>query len=217
MRSYGQFCPIARSAEILCERWTLLVVREMLGGSERFNDIRRGVPLMSPSLLSRRLRQLTDAGVIEREADRYRLTEAGRDLAPIIDRFAAWGARHIRDEIKSEELDAGLLMWAIRGSLDREALPDGRVVVEVGLSDAPKALRHWWLVVDGQADLCLEDPGHEPDLWLHTDVRTLTEVFTHERPLQGALDERTIRVHGRAELVRTLPAWLRPSPWRLRE
>lgn len=217
MRSYGQFCPISRAAEILCERWTLLVVRELLAGSERFNELRRGVPLMSPTLLSKRLRELQDAGVVKREGESYRLTNAGRELGPIVEQFAEWGARHIRDEIRTEELDAGLLMWAIRRSLRREALPPGRCVIEVVITDAPKNKQRWWLVVtDDAVDLCLQDPGFEPDLWIATDVRTLAEVYARERTLRGALDCGAIKTHGRAELARGLPRWLQPSPYRLR-
>lgn len=218
MRSYGQFCPIARSAEILCERWTMLVVRELLAGSERFNELQRGVPLMSPSLLSRRLTALESAGIVARAGSRYRLTGAGRDLAPIVEHFAAWGARHIRDEIRAEELDAGLLMWAIRRSLERDALPAGRSVIEVAFTDAPKGKRRWWLVAgDDQVDLCLQDPGHEPDLWITTDVRTLTEVYTREQTLERALEGGAIRALGRRDLRRSLPGWLQPSPFPLRE
>lgn len=195
----------------------MLVVRELLAGSERFNDLQRGVPLMSPSLLSRRLGTLEAAGIVEREGRRYRLTRAGRDLMPIVEGFAAWGARHIRDEIRTGELDAGLLMWAIRGALRRDALPPGRCVIEVAFTDAPKGKRRWWLVASlDDVDLCLQDPGHEPDLWISTDVLTLTEVYTRERSLDDALSSGAIRAHGSRGLRRSLPRWLRPGPYALR-
>lgn len=216
MRSYGQFCPIARSAEILCERWTMLVVRELLAGSERFNELRRGVPLMSPTLLSKRLHTLEEAGVLESRNGRYSLTRAGRDLAPIVQQFADWGAEHIRDEIRDEELDAALLMWGVRGLVRRDALPEGRTVVEFRFSDAPRTKALWWLLVDEQVDLCLKDPGFEPDLWVLCNVRSLAEVFTNERSIQDALSGGRIRVHGRRDLERSLSEWLRPSPYRLR-
>lgn len=217
MGGYGQFCPIARSTEILCERWTMLVVRELLAGSERFNELQRGVPLMSPSLLSKRLATLESAGIVEREGRRYRLTRAGHDLMPIVEGLAAWGARHIRDEIHTEELDVGLLMWAIRRSLRRDALPGDRSVIEVDFTDAPKSKRRWWLVAtEDDVDLCLQDPGHEPDLWVITDVLTLTEVYTRERSLHDALSGGAIRTHGRRALGRSLSDWLQPSPFPLR-
>lgn len=216
MRSYGQFCPIARAAALLCERWTLLIVRDLLLGSHRFNELRRGVPLMSPTLLSRRLATLREAGVVERDGGRYRLTESGRQIAPIVDAFANWGARHIRDEIRDHELDVGLLMWAIRSTAVREALPARRCIVEFGFSDAPKAKRRWWLVAEDDLELCIQDPGFEPDLWIRTDVRTLTEVFARERSLSSARRSGAIRTHGSRALERSLSRWLRPSPYPLR-
>lgn len=216
MRSYGQFCSIARSAEILCERWTMLLIRDLLLGSERFNELRRGVPLMSPTLLSKRLATLQEAGIVSYKDGRYRLTEAGRDLAPIVDAFAHWGARHIRDEIRDYELDAGFLMWAIRGMVDRDALPPRRCVVEVRLTDAPKAKRRWWLVAEDEVSLCIKDPGFEPDLWIRTDVRSLSEYFACECSLREVLESGRIRTHGDREIERNLASWLRPSPYPLR-
>lgn len=216
MRSYGQFCSIARSAEILCERWTMLLIRDLLLGSERFNELRRGVPLMSPTLLSKRLATLQEAGIVRCEEGRYRLTRAGRDLAPLVDAFADWGARHIRSEIQEHELDAGFLMWAIRGTADRAALPARRCVVEFRLTDAPKAKRRWWLVAEDDVSLCVKDPGFEPDLWIHTDVRTLAEYFARERGLPEILERGELRTHGDREIERSLANWLRPSPYRLR-
>ena len=125
MASYGQFCPIAQAAEILTERWTPIVLRELLSGSRRFNEIQNGAPTMSSSLLSKRLRTLEATGVIEHRDGEYRLTRAGEELRPMIEQMAVWGERWVRREVSREDADAALLMWAIRRSIRTEETPDG--------------------------------------------------------------------------------------------
>lgn len=210
MRGYGQFCPMARAAEVLCERWTLLVVRELLLGAERFNDIRRGIPLISPTVLSARLASLQQAGVVApAEEGGYRLTEAGWALESIVMNLAHWGDRWLRDELREDQLEPGGLLWSVRCNLRPEAMPAGSHVVEIQLTDAPKGKRRWWLVVDrGEVDLCLTDPGFEPDLWLSSDLRTLAEVWTGARDLRRALAREDIAACGDRALQRTLPQWL---------
>jgi DNA-binding HxlR family transcriptional regulator len=141
MKGYGQFCPVALATELLCERWTLLVVRELVAGSTRFNELRRGVPLMSPSLLTQRLRTLEEAGVVDRieragGGVEYRLTEAGRDLRALIDTLGAWGARWSR-AMREEDLDPGLLMWDVRRRLDLDTMPRDRLIVLFEFDDLP--------------------------------------------------------------------------------
>ncbi len=169
MKHYGQFCPLAQAAQLLCERWTLIVVRELVAGSTRFTELKHGVPTMSPTLLSTRLRQLVDAGVVERHGEkgqyRYELTAAGRELKPIVEMMGAWGHRWVRSSLNSQDLDAGLLMWDMRRSVDNLAFPAKRVVVQFEYPDAPRGARHWWIISEpDDTDLCLNDPGHEVDV-----------------------------------------------------
>jgi DNA-binding HxlR family transcriptional regulator len=219
MRGYGQYCPIAQAAEVLTERWTLLVLRELLVRGNRFNDIRRGVPLMSQSLLAKRLRDLEVAGLIERREQKnggaeYHLTQAGMELKPLIFQFGEWGKRWLRRTLTRDQLDAGVLMWDIRGRVDPARFPPGRTVVQIEFTDLPVAQKHWWLVnEDDEVDLCLKDPGYEVALYLVTDLQTMTDVWMGDVSLKRAIAEGTLQVHGRAELSRCLPSWLQLSPF----
>lgn len=213
--TYGQFCPVAVTAELLTRRWTPLVVRELLSGSRRFNEIRRGVPKMSPSLLSRRLAELERGGVIVRRPagraghDEYHLTEAGEELGPIIMQMGVWGRRWAQAEIDEEDLDVGFLMWDVRRRLSTDRVPDRRVVVHFRFDDAPEEDRDYWLVLDGEeVDLCLTDPGYDVDLRVTTDVRTMIHVWMGDLPFAEALRHRRIEVRGPAKLRRAFPGWL---------
>jgi DNA-binding HxlR family transcriptional regulator len=220
MRGYGQFCPVAQAAEVLAERWTPLVLRELVYGSRRFNDIHRGVPLMSSSLLVRRLRTLEAAGVVERVArenghgHEYVLTTAGEELRPLVELLGLWGERWLRREIDDEDADAALLMWAVRRSVVPRAKPAERTVVHFRFSDAPPKKRFWWLVLTPgeNADLCLSDPGHGIDLTVRTDPRTLARIYMGDTGLARALHERTLGLEGPEHLVRGFPRWFGLSP-----
>ncbi len=153
--SYWQFCPVAMAAEILCTRWTIVVLREMFAGSTRFNELRRGVPRMSPALLSRRLKELEAAGILTREASsadpavfEYQLTESGRELRPLVEAFGIWGQRRIEAELSLQHLDVDLLMWDMRRSLNTTPMPKRRSVVEFIYPGLPAAQRHFWLGLD---------------------------------------------------------------------
>ncbi len=215
MKGYGQFCPIAKAAEILAERWTFLVVRELVLGSTRFNDLRRGVPLMSSSLLSQRLKYLEREGVVERRPARtgqgfeYGLTEAGRELQPIIMQLGEWGARWVRSRLTDEDLDVALLMWDMHRTVRPDSFPPRRVVVAFEFTDVPHGKRHWWLVSAGDgADLCLTDPGHEVDLYVTTDLRTMTAIWVGDLTLEAAIAAGTLEALGPIELRGRLAAWL---------
>jgi DNA-binding HxlR family transcriptional regulator len=219
MKGYGQFCPIAKAAEILAERWTLLVLRELILGSSRFNDLRRGVPLMSSSLLSQRLKFLEREGVIERRPARgssgfaYHLTEAGRELEPVIMQLGEWGARWVRSRLTAEDLDVTLLMWDMHRNVRPEHFPARRVVVAFEFTDLPQSKRHWWLVSEGSsADLCATDPGFEVDLYITTNLRTMTAVWVGDLSLNAALESGALEADGPAELRRCLRSWLALSP-----
>lgn len=214
-RTYGQFCPVAQAAEIVAERWTPLVLRELLCGSHRFNDLRRGVPLMSPSLLSQRLKELEDAGVVARvqseqgKGAEYHLTEAGLALRPIIEGLGFWGRQWLQRELRQEELDPALLMWDIHRNVDAGKLPPTkRVVVQFDLDGVPLKKSRWWLVFDrSQTDLCLRNPGHPVDLHVAAHVRPLVEVWLGHQKVRDAIRSGTIRLEGKRPLVRGFEGW----------
>jgi DNA-binding HxlR family transcriptional regulator len=214
MIDYGQFCTVARGAEVLGERWTPLVVRELLCGSTRFNDIRRGVPRMSRSLLAQRLRKLEEVGVVKRVQSgataEYHLTGAGEELRPIVMALGHWGARWIGSRLKRGQLDAGFLMWDIRRFIRLDQCPRGRcLVIHFRFTDAAAGERRWWLVVDGGvADLCRDDPGQEVTLVVESTVQALTEIWTGDCEPDDVIRERKLRVTGAARDARDLWRWL---------
>lgn len=219
--SYKQFCPVAMAAEILCTRWTIVLLRELVNGTTRFNDLRRGVPRMSPALLSQRLKELEQAGIVERRRARggmdiheYHLTEAGRELEPIVVAFGVWGQRWIEKEVSLQHLDAQLLMWDMRRHLDTEPLPARRSVIHVQFPEQPAAMRRWWLVVeaDGEVDLCGIDPGFDVDLYVSTDLRTMTAIWMGYETLGRALREEKLHLAGDRRLAAEMEAWLGLSP-----
>jgi DNA-binding HxlR family transcriptional regulator len=211
---YGQYCTVARGAEIFGERWTPLVVRELLCGSTRFNDLRRGVPRMSATLLADRLRKLEEVGVVRRvrgEAGwEYRLTPAGEELRPIVLQIGHWGARWIGSRLDADQLDAGLLMWDIRRFARREEFPAGRrTVIRFDFGDARARERRWWLVVEGsEVDLCRDDPGHELTLIVDSTVRALTEIWTGDSDPAHEIAAGRLRVIGPEREARALWRWL---------
>jgi DNA-binding HxlR family transcriptional regulator len=214
--SYGQYCAIARSAEVLCERWTPLLVRELLCGSRRFNDLHRGVPRMSTSLLTQRLRHLEDAGIVRRQAVgkvwEYQLTEAGEALRPLVMGLGHWGARWAAGRLRDEELDPSLLMWDMRRFVRLQALPAQPVVVHFHFRDARPGEQLWWLVLEGgTADLCLQDPGRDLTLVVDSTVRALTEIWVGDRTPAEALQSRELRVDGPPREATQLWAWLGTS------
>jgi len=213
MRGYGQFCPIAKASEILGERWTHLILRELGAGSESFNDLRRGLPLISPALLSARLKSLEAAGVIARtetEAGiRYTLTEAGRELKPIILQMGIWGHRWARSKLSPDDLDPSMLMWDIHRTMNAGYFGDRLTTLHFEFSDYTAKHRRWWLVVrDGEVDVCMKDPGHDVDLKVVTDVRTLTGVWMGDIGLGQALRDGRIRLAGPTPLKRDIATWL---------
>jgi len=216
MATYGQFCPMAKAAEILCERWTLVVIRELTAGSRHFNDLRRGVPLMSPSLLSRRLKQLELAGVVNRVSDEsgvaYELTPAGVELKPLVETMARWGSRWVRRRLSEDDLDAGLLMWDIRRQVNASRFPERRVVVHFTFPDAPSGKRNWWLLCqDGATELCLEDPGYDVDVVVEAPLHVMTAVWMRDVSFKEAERSLGLRVDADRELRAGFPQWLGAS------
>lgn len=216
-KGYGQFCPIAKASEVVGERWTPLVLRELFCGSRHFNELRRGVPLMSPSLLSQRLKSLERAGIIARgrEGGRtsYTLTQAGEDLWPVIESLGAWGQRWARSQLQAGDLDAGLLMWDIRRHVDARQLPDRRVVVAFEFSDVEgEAGSYWLLAEDADVELCLKDPGYDVDLLVVSDLRTLTHVWLGHLPVDAVVADGRVELVGDRELRDGFRRWFALSP-----
>ena len=217
-RGYGQFCPVAKASEIVAERWTPLVLRELVMGSRHFNEIRRGVPLMSPTLLSQRLRELEDGGIVARTGTgrkrTYRLTRAGEELGPIIESLGAWGARWTGSRLGKDDYDPSLLMWDIRRNVDVTVLPPRpRLVVRFELSGVARALRRWWLVVDDvkEIDLCLKDPGYDVDVLVTAHVRDLTDVWMGRRSMRDARQAGLVTLDGSRAMVSSVVKSLKLS------
>lgn len=224
--SYRQFCPVAMAAEILCTRWTVVLLRELIAGSTRFNELRRGVPRMSPALLSKRLGELETVGVIERkrlvdppDVDAYFLTQAGRDLQPVIEAIGIWGQKWVETEPSLENLDPELLMWDMRRNLDTDPVPDRRVVIEFIYPELPLAKRKWWLIVerDRTVDLCHIDPGFDVDLYATVDLRTMTEIWMGLCSVTDAVDREALLLVGSSDLTRSIQIWLGLSPFAQQE
>ena len=219
MSGYGQFCPVAKASEVLAERWTPLVIRELLCGSHRFNELQRGVPLMSRSLLAKRLRDLELAGVVERRpsgdgrVSEYHLTEAGEELRPIIMGIGAWGQRWARSDLSRADLDPRLLMWDMQRNIDSDALPDHRVVVRFRFTDASPGLpRVTWLILDGeQVDVCYRDPGFEVDLVVAGRLRALIAVWMGDTSMSAVMRAGELQIEGTRRLADAFPTWLRRS------
>jgi DNA-binding HxlR family transcriptional regulator len=216
--SYGQFCPVAMAAEIVCSRWTALILRELLCGSARFNDIKRGVPKMSPTLLSKRLKELEQAGIIETAEEQggrvYRLTPAGEELRPVIVQLGSWGQRWIESKLSLRNLDPSLLMWDIRRNLDPQPLPDKRCTIEFQFPELDAARRNWWLVVeDSGVDLCYVNPGYDIDLYVRCPLRSMTAIWMGLATMPREIEEGRLELLGDKGMATTMQQWLKLSPF----
>ena len=220
--SYRQFCPVAMAAEILSTRWTIVLVRELIAGSTRFNELRRGVPRMSPALLSQRLKELEQAGIVQRFPSRtepgvfeYRLTESGRELGPLIEGFGCWGQRWVTSELSLEQLDASLLMWDMRRNLITDPMPERRSVIQFRYPEQAPKDRSFWLLVEPGApvDLCSMDPGFDVDLYVSTDLRTMTAIWMGLDTVRAALREERMILTGDRQLADSIESWLGLSPF----
>ncbi len=212
---YGQFCPVAKAAELLGEKWTLLIVRELLYGSTRFSEFQRAISGISPTMLNKRLKELEANGLVQKDDHDYQLTPAGHDLAPLVRQFAIWGMRWGRGEMPDTDLDVELLMWDIRRRIKTEFLPELGAVIEIHVNDLPDPNR-WWLLVEscqnrpGEREPQLEssEPAGEVDLVIEAGLRALTEIWLGDITLQTALVRRQLVLKGRPLLIRNIEQWL---------
>ncbi len=220
--SYSQFCPVAMASELLCSRWTIVLLREFIAGSTRFNDLRRGVPRMSPALLSKRLKELIAAGVLERIESKsepglyeYHLTKAGQDLRPVIESVGFWGQRWVEAKTSLKNLDPSLLMWDMRRNLNTNPMPENRCVIQFLYADLPNAQKNYWLVIEPrkEVDLCSVDPGFDVDLYVTTDLRTMTAIWMGLTTVAAARDDDLLTLVGDNQLAQNMQEWLGLSPF----
>jgi DNA-binding HxlR family transcriptional regulator len=208
---YGQFCPVAVACETFAERWTPLILRELVLGSRRFNEIHRGVPRMSRTLLAQRLRDLAAAGVVRSAAGSYELTPSGVELGEVVVRLGEWGQRWA-SPVRRDRLDPRVLMWDMRRRIALDRLPPARVVARFDFKGVPAALRRsstfWLLLERPEADLCVSDPGFEVDLFVAADLASFARVWLGEVPMREAIRDGAIRLAGSGEVMRAFPSWL---------
>ncbi len=220
--SYKQFCPVSMASEILCTRWTMVLLRELGAGSTRFNDLRRGVPRMSPALLSKRLKDLEAAGIIGRVAVdgepgvyEYHMTRAGRDVSAVVMAVGTWGKRWVESKSSLKNLDPSLLMWDMRRNINPVPIPKRRSVIQFLYPELPASQRNWWLVVepDKEVDLCSIDPGFDIDLYITSDLKTMTSVWMGWTPIKEAIAAGNIVMTGNRQFSDTIQTWLKLSPF----
>ena len=219
---FGQFCPVAVASEVFAGRWTPIILRELLAGAQQFNEIHRGLPLISRPLLARRLRELEAAGVLTMESlgrgrgHLYRLTEAGEEFRPVIEGLAAWGQRWAT-RVDRKNLDPGLLMWNLRRRVALERLPPRRVVVRFrfrGVALSYRGPRTFWLILERpQADLCVADPGFEVDLHVDAELGAMAKAWLGDVSLESVLRSREVELLGPSALARAFPSWWLLSPF----
>jgi len=217
MHSYGQYCPVARAAEILADRWTVLIVRELLADVRHFNELERGLPRMSRSLLAERLRRLAQAGVLERRGaargkpTEYRLTAAGRELQQIIDQLGEWGARWAFGPPRPDELDPIILLWWMRRRVAADRIARPRVVIQFDFRRAPQ--RSYWLVIEpADVSVCLKHPGFDVDVIVTAEIMTFYQVWLGRLSLPDAVRKSLVRLDGAPADIRAFPGWFTWSP-----
>lgn len=209
-KAYGQYCPISRALGVLGERWSLLIIRDMLTGTTRFNDLARSLPGLSRGLLTKRLRQLEAAGIVERLGSRYLLTEAGEALEPVVDALSGWGAQWTFGDPEPDELDPAVLVWWMHRRLDTSDLPGSRHVFNVCFTDDPQ---QFWIVIEsGDPSVCLTDPGFDVDVTIRSDLAALFQVWLGRLPLTDAMRNGHVEFIGPAPLTRRMPKVFQLSP-----
>ncbi len=214
MKSYGQFCPVAKASEVFCTRWTTLILRDLAGGATRFSQLKRGIPLASPTLLTRRLRELEAEGIVERRKSgtgrswTYHLTPAGEEFVPIVTALGIWGQRWTRRALEPHEMNLDLLVWALETSVHPGAFGERRTLVELDVTGQPARKRRWWYLNEAnRCELCIKEPGFEIDLYITADLPTLIYIWRGDLALSEAMASGRLDAHGATRIVRALPDW----------
>lgn len=214
---YGQFCPIAKATEILGEKWTILIIRELLMGARRFNELQRGLGDISPALLTSRLKSLESQGIVVKRKTQglkgyeYFPTEACEQLHPVLMSIGEWGLCWARHHVIDADFDVDFLMYYLERSIDPEKLPGNETVVQFKFTDQ-ELNPDWWVVVKGDhVDLCLKDPGKDVNVYFTCAVRTMSDVWMGDRTYREAIKSGDMLVQGDTDLIRNIQAWLRPS------
>ncbi|MCO5177307.1 MAG: helix-turn-helix transcriptional regulator [Thermomicrobiales bacterium] len=216
MPGYGQFCPVAKAAEVFAERWTPLIMREILLGSSHFNELERGLPHISRSVLAQRLKSLERDGLIERRADgsgrntTYLPTAAGRDLFDVIHLLGVWGARWMNRDVREEDVDVDLLLWDMHRRINLDQLPAHRVVIQFQFTGM-SSKRYWLVLLPTEAAVCVTDPGFDVDIYATADTMALHRVWVGHLPFPTALASGAVQLEGRRDLVRLFPSWFQLS------
>lgn len=213
----GSLCPAAKAADMIGDRWTLLLMRELFMGANRYNQFQRALPRISPTVLSKRLKQMEEDGliikksVVGEKATDYRLTKCGRELAPLVNYMSKWGLRWARRRMNQEDLDVGTFMWDFHRSLNTSELPDGETVFSVSFSGL-EAHNKWWLVANGNVvDLCTDDPGKDIDLYISTTLPALAEIWMGDTDVRSAIKSDDIMLTGETYLVKSAADWFPKS------
>lgn len=216
MPRYGQFCPVAKAAEILGERWTLLIVRELLFGSTRYADLKRGLGRISPSVLSQRLKTLCDAGVVVKRRGKdgtpqYILTECGRELQTLVETAGTWGQRWARSSMTKDELDLDLLVLDMERNINPTPFPNHTVLC-MTFGDVPARLKRWWVLIDdGKVEICTDPPGRTPLIRLETSLRTMARIWIGDVTFQQAIEGGLLDYEGPDKYRKKAKEWLRLS------
>ena len=214
---YGQFCPVAKATEILGEKWTLLIIRELLMGGTRFNELQRGLSLISPTILTKRLNDLADNGLIVRKkipgqrGYEYFLTEAGKELYPVVKQVGEWGMRWARGKMSPSDLDLDLLMLYLQRSIMPDKLVGKETVVHFNFTDVDTYPK-WWLVVkENNTDVCVQDPGKDVDVYFTTDLRTMIDAWMGDITYKTAINNGRLKLVGDSTLTRNVTSWMANS------
>lgn len=217
MNTSGSLCPAVKAADIVGDKWVLLILRELFLGSTRYAEFQRGIPRISPTILSKRLKQLESSGLLIKKsvpgqkATEYRLTKAGRELAPVIDQLSRWGLRWARRRIAEEDIDVAGFMWDFHRTLKTDELPDGETVFCVNFSDVSEHSK-WWLIARGDTvDLCTDDPDKDVDIYISGSLQTLVEVWMGDRDIKAAVKSEELLLTGADHLRRSASHWFPKS------
>ena len=214
---YGQFCPIAKATEIIGEKWTVLIIREALMGSTRYSEFQRGLSLISPTLLAKRLDSLVNHGLLMKKkipgqrGHEYFPTSSCKELLPIVRSLGDWGMRWARSNLTRTDYDVELLMLYLQRSIVPEHLPGNESVIRFKFTDI-EDMSEWWLVVtDDQIDVCVKDPGKEVDVYFTSTVKTMADIWMGDTTYRKALAGGALKIVGNRALTRDVTAWMKLS------